>query len=528
MDNKTIKFETKIKDTFIKYGRVPFLVVLGVVLVLLIMYYTYTRIYTIYKITNDVNENIVHTLEILEGVELEDTNRYSELYTLRNQISEDLQILSFDEDYNLNFTSQPSLEGSDYLRIYNRIIISNLEPDETKLSILSPLDLDINYLVMSMKDSDEFIMYFIPNMRDLEYLKGLNLDVAITDSFDNIYYSSNKLFTNNLNKLDLENLEGYEHTMREGEHGLYIHFFLKSDAYIFILLVISSVLLFTYVLMQKINKKSAKRIGEDFSHSVKLLHEAVSEMGSGNLDTRVHIQSDDEFSDLGLAFNQMNERLSLVIERNEKLIALNKDSEMKQLEAQFNPHFLYNTLETIKYLVDEDPELASELIVRTTVLLRYSIDETSSNVKFSDDLEYINQYLEIHKLRLQDRFVYGIDIEEEVLDLVLPKLLIQPLIENSLKHGFMNKMSLRMDITAYMFEDSLYIYVIDDGGGMDQETVDELNDYNYQNQNTQGYGIKSVIQRIKLMYGDESVFMIYSDDESTIIEIIIKEVYQDV
>lgn len=524
MTNNLTTFEEKIKDTFIKYGRVPFLVVLGIVGFLFITYYGYSRIYSTLHMKSKVNIAINSTLQLLEDSDMHNSeNVYPEIYKLRNEISDELNVIILDEELNLVTITQPSLEGSDYLQTYNRILASQVEEGKWKTSVFTPLNTQEPYLVHSGKQDNYYIIYYMNNLKKLDFLKYHQGGLVISDSYDNVLYASDHDFINRTQKVNTELFKTYEHSVKNLDGALLIHFFMKKNTYVLILSIVLLALFLTYTLMQKINKVSAKKIGTDFSSSIKLLHEAVKEMEYGNIQSRVEINTDDEFHELGEAFNLMNERLSGLIERNEKLILLNKDAEIKQLEAQFNPHFLYNTLETIKYLVVEDSSLASDLIVETTLLLRYSIEDSKDDIRFKDDLEYIKRYLQIHKMRLEDRFVYDLDIDDDVLDLRLPKLLIQPLIENSLKHGFQNQMNLRLTITSYIYESNLYIYVIDDGGGMNKKQVEELNEYKYENDNMRGYGIKSVIQRLKLMYGESTTFRIHSDNRITIIEIIIKE-----
>ncbi|CAM3600123.1 sensor histidine kinase [Erysipelothrix urinaevulpis] len=523
MENKTTTFEKKIKDTFIQYGRIPFLVVAGMVLVLFIIFYGYTRIYRVYSVKQTINREISTSLTKIRKNGLSTTNSvYQNLYKLRSDISDGLQVIIYDKNFDVQAISQPSLEGSDYLKIFNRVILSNQEINEWNTTVYRPIDSDQSYLVYSYKNHQSYYMYFIPNIKSLQPLDMIQNDLVISDTFDNVFASTSQEFMSNTHKVNLEKDNGYKLVRKPIDHNLVVYFYLKNNFYSVIMMIVSLSLLITYGLMKKLNEKYAKRIGEDFSYSIKQLHEAVKEMESGNIETCVNITSNDEFKDLGIAFNRMNQRLNELITRNQRLLVLNKDAEIKQLEAQFNPHFLFNTLETIKYLVDDDPELASELIVKTTILLRYSINDNDKDIKFSDDLEYIKKYLEIHKTRLQERFTYTIDIDKEVLDLKLPKLLLQPLIENSLKHGFHNKMNLELNITAYLLDGDLYIYVIDDGGGMHPQKVEELNNYDHINDHNQGYGIKSVIQRIKLTYEENAQFKIYSDQQNTIVEIVIK------
>src|SRR5699024_7582755 len=139
------------------------------------------------------------------------------------------------------------------------------------------------------------------------------------------------------------------------------------------------------------------------------------------------------------------------IKDNEALLILKNEAKIKQLEAQFNPHFLYNSLETIKYLIDLDPKQATRMILNLNHLLRYSIDVTKHEVTLEEDIENVKKFLEIIKTRLDERFAYEINISEEVQKTKIPRLLIQPLIENSVKHGFQVKEDLNIAIFGFEF-----------------------------------------------------------------------------
>ncbi|NLC34033.1 MAG: histidine kinase [Erysipelothrix sp.] len=523
MKKSNTTFEQKIKDTFIRYGRIPFLVMLMIVMSLFVLYYTYVSIYRPFQLNRNINRDLETSLKLIEDVDILGDHRYQNLYYLRSQIADDLQLIIFDKNQEIEMISQPSLEGSEYYRIYNRIVLSNVIENQWSMSIFKPFDTDHKYLIYSTYKDGYYIMVFMEDLHVLETLDDLKIMMALTDNFDNILFTSNQNLEGINGKLNTSTLDQYVYRKQQLPIGLYVHTFQNKDEVSMIVITMVIALILSYILMQGINKKSAKRIGSEFSHSIKQLHAAVKEMESGRMIHNVDLQTDDEFQALGEAFNVMNERLNKLIIRNENLLTLSKDAEIKQLEAQFNPHFLFNTLETIKYLVDEDPILASELIIKTTMLLRYSIDDKNNEIRFSQDLSYIKHYLDIHKLRLEDRFTYHLDVDDAVLNLTLPKLLIQPLIENSLKHGFIGQMNLHLSITVYVKENDLYIYIIDDGGGMDPEMVKDLNQYNYDSDKVVGFGIKSVIQRIKLKYGNSSQFKIHSNDKNTIIEIIIKE-----
>lgn len=148
--------------------------------------------------------------------------------------------------------------------------------------------------------------------------------------------------------------------------------------------------------------------------------------------------------------------------------------------------------------------------------MRYSLDVNKSEVLFSEDFEYVMRYLEIIKVRLNDRFHYSINIDDEVKSAYVPRLLIQPLIENSVKHGFRNKATLNIYIYGFEYNDSIYIGVHDDGGGMSQEKLAEvLKNINRYDNPKNSFGLHNLNQRLRLLYGVRSELRITSNDDGT-------------
>lgn len=179
-------------------------------------------------------------------------------------------------------------------------------------------------------------------------------------------------------------------------------------------------------------------------------------------------------------------------------------AEVKQLESQFNPHFLYNTLETIRCMVKLSPHEVDKIIVNLSALLRYSIDNTTKTVPLGEDIQHTKNYLEILKYRFNQKFDYEIYIEEDALDSIVPKLLIQPLIENAIKHGFEGRDHLTVRIKARFFGEQLVIVIYDDGVGMGEDKVNRIKAMLKDDANeTVNIGLYNVSRRIQLMYGKE-------------------------
>jgi sensor histidine kinase YesM len=228
---------------------------------------------------------------------------------------------------------------------------------------------------------------------------------------------------------------------------------------------------------------------------------------------RVEMASGDEFEDVAYQINHMLDNIGELNKKNTDLLQLNSTIEMNQLTAQINPHFLYNTLEIIRNLVLWDGIKAEELIVQLTQVLRYSINNTKRDVRLEEDIKYINDYISIQNCRFGDRFHCNIDIDAECGKCIIPKLLLQPIIENSIKYGFMKKMNIKIDIKGYKKNNILYLSVKDDGMGMSSFAADKLNkSIEGMNNNTESNGLHNIARRLYLQYGEESGIKIVNEE----------------
>ena len=228
-------------------------------------------------------------------------------------------------------------------------------------------------------------------------------------------------------------------------------------------------------------------------------------------DYRIQMNTGDEFEEIGHQINQMLEDIMYLNDRNAELSQLNSRIELQQLTAQINPHFLYNTLETVRNLVIFDADKAQELIVELTEILQYSIDTSRNEVLLMEDMEYMYRYLDIQNCRFGDRLRCKVELEPECGGCHVPKLLIQPIIENSIKYGFRKKMELNIWITGRVDDGVLRVCVSDDGGGMPEAEADVLEQklIAFDNQ-SKSIGLRNLSRRLYLKYGDKSGLHIYN------------------
>lgn len=254
------------------------------------------------------------------------------------------------------------------------------------------------------------------------------------------------------------------------------------------------------LLFRNMSRSMAKKTAE----SVNLLVDEIRIIRKEDTDHVIHINTGDEFEEIAEQINKMVRSINELNGKNVELATINSRMEIENLQAQLNPHFIYNTLDNIKYLIAADPLKAAEMIERFTHILRYSINNCKETVTLEEDMRYIKDYLLIQEMRFSDRFVYEIDIAEECLHYQIPKLLLQPLVENSIKYGFKKKMSIRVEMKGWCEQGYLFLSVRDDGAGVPKATLETLRQIIQCEADTPHNGLQSINRRLLLKYGKES------------------------
>lgn len=250
----------------------------------------------------------------------------------------------------------------------------------------------------------------------------------------------------------------------------------------------------------------SRRIANLNSSSVETLHNEITAIQNRQGEHRIELHTGDEFETIADHINTMLDHLEALNERNMELDRLNNQMERLQLEAQFDPHFLYNTLESIRYGVRLGDRDVDSMILKLTALLRYSINSVQTQVTLEEDLRHLQDYLDIIQYRFQSRFHYHVDIPAQCLSHPCPKLLIQPLVENSVKYGLQKRKNLTVSIRGWQDEDFLYIEVKDDGPGMEEGRLEEVRQLIQESPDQQSshHGLKNVARRLKLQFGGGS------------------------
>ena len=264
-------------------------------------------------------------------------------------------------------------------------------------------------------------------------------------------------------------------------------------------------------------------ISDKISNPIKSLDGSVREIESGNLDVEIVPSGSYEVEHLGKSIKNMLGRIKvlmsdLVDEHNAK-----RKSEFDTLQSQINPHFLYNTLDIIVWMIEnENSDKAVNIVTALAKFFRISLSKGKNIITVKDEVEHVRNYLMIQNMRFKNRFEYSIDVDEEVLSYSSLKLMLQPLVENAIYHGmeFMDGDG-EIDVKVFKEDDSLYFTITDNGLGMSEDMVETLLSKDFvPSKKGSGIGVKNVNERIKLYFGSEYGLKVESEpDEGTKITI---------
>ncbi|MFC4620309.1 sensor histidine kinase [Camelliibacillus cellulosilyticus] len=239
---------------------------------------------------------------------------------------------------------------------------------------------------------------------------------------------------------------------------------------------------------------------------IKKLIKLMKKVEHGDLTVVSEMKYKDEIGVLGNSFNHMIRRLRFFVQDSIEKQTLIKESEIKALRAQINPHFLYNTLETIRWITQLNGlKSASNMVVALGEMLRYSLKSGQRLVPLTEEMTHLKHYIYIQQTRFQDKFAVSYEIAVEADRIMVPSLILQPLVENAMTHGLEMKMEKgHLEVIIKKIGNHLIITVADDGMGIDEQTLQTLlTDHRSKDDKTDtGIGLKNVHQRIQMVFGE--------------------------
>lgn len=531
MNKKTTTFQENIRNTFISYAIIPSLIL--VCLAMLLFYWSWN--YSIIHYNRQDNEQITHTLEAIENTwstevsnlcdlaKDEPTQKITDIYEIiyaadrSNRCSSQVYLLDDKgaliwnvEDADMDFLLQPEYQQWGILRMIRQ------QPETLSTYIQN------DFLCMGQGILDEngkFLGYLVVGILGREcadILSGINRKYAITDEMGWIYlsnsteYLSDEMgrflwFDKKQDGFFTENNQHFYLTQNyilSGQIGVYTMTDTVPKVHIMWWMILMIVVIFAIIGI--VTYYSTRKVSAKYTQDVKLLADAFTSVENGEWNTSLTMDSTLEFQVIGKAFNKMIDSMHKQMEENKELALHAAFAQVKQLESQFNPHFLFNTLDNIRFMIHIDANAADKMITSLSKLLRYSIHDSGEEISVKEDMENIQSYFNILQIRYNKRFAYEVNIEESILDCMIPKLIMQPLVENAVKYGFTDRDKLTVKIKGYEKQGRLIFSCEDDGAGMTPQQLKDIRRRLQQKENKEGHlGLYNIHRRIQLMYGEE-------------------------
>ncbi len=357
--------------------------------------------------------------------------------------------------------------------------------------------------LFELKNSDEdarlleSARHYLDNLQ--KYVERIELNLATGNRYDeNLLIWENdvqivtSLISETLNEYIFYEIRDIQETREQVEYN--------SLMIIRITVLVAVILLVVTIVFSIIIPRSITR-------PIYEIRDVTREVAAGNMSVRTHIIYGGEVKALGESLNRMIDKIGDLLDTVTLEQVRLRHAELELLQAQINPHFLYNTLDTIVWLAETgDQERVVSMVGSLSKFFRTSLNQGRDNVSMGEELQHVGSYLEIQQVRYQDILSYEIDVPEEIMGCLIPKITIQPLVENALYHGIKNRRGKGLiRITGRRNADNVELMVEDNGIGMTPERLNAVRE-GIAHQDPDGgdlYGLYNVNERIRLRAGDE-------------------------
>lgn len=563
--NKKISFKEELKRSLIVHALTPCFIlciicVLGFILIVFVNIYKNNNTYSLNsreKLESILNSYIENTNHIVDEVDIEDFQSNKQykvdviegVYNFLNQKNIKAQFYIFDNNLDILYSTERSEDKKNLIKYQVTGSKSNFMGESSNIIYIyggngvdnTPIS---SYLIVKpiIRDN-EFagLCIYELELKNLDAVfNNTNSTVLLVNKFHRVIYSNSRRFVDDRNKIIKNFRDRRGLIFNDGEliyisrnkvdyADTWIYVITDCSIYLNISIIMLLLIIAVTIIMSAAISSSAGKFSAKKTAIIYQLIDALKQVEDGKLDINLNIESDDEFKSIGHSFNMMLGSIRHLIERHDKMALENNMAIVQMMESQFNPHFLFNTLESIRYLVKFNPKVADKTVVNLSKLLRYSIQNTVDTVRFKEEFDFVKRYIEIMKVRFGERLEFNDNISYEVKEVSVPKMIIQPIVENAVKYGFGENVEvLRIEISAYIEDEKLYIIVKDDGVGIDKDLLKDLVfNLNEKYNSSDHIGLYNVHKRIELLYGIDYGLEINSEaGKGTKVVLVLPEIFE--
>lgn len=563
--NKKISFKEELKRSLIVHALTPCFIlciicVLGFILIVFVNIYKNNNTYSLNsreKLESILSSYIENTNHIVDEVDIEDFQSNKQykvdviegVYNFLNQKNIKAQFYIFDNNLDILYSTERSEDKKNLIKYQVTGSKSNFMGESSNIIYIyggngvdnTPIS---SYLIVKPIIRDDEILGMCAYELELKNLDAVfnntNSTVLLVNKFHRVIYSNSRRFVDDRNKIIKNFRDRRGLIFNDGEliyisrnkvdyADTWIYVITDCSIYLNISIIMLLLIIAVTIIMSAAISSSAGKFSAKKTAIIYQLIDALKQVEDGKLDINLDIESDDEFKSIGHSFNMMLGSIRHLIERHDKMALENNMAIVQMMESQFNPHFLFNTLESIRYLVKFNPKVADKTVVNLSKLLRYSIQNTVDTVRFKEEFDFVKRYIEIMKVRFGERLEFNDNISDDVKEVSVPKMIIQPIVENAVKYGFgENVEALRVEISAYIEDEKLYIIVKDDGVGIDKDLLKDLVfNLNEKYNSSDHIGLYNVHKRIELLYGIDYGLEINSEvGKGTKVVLVLPEIFE--
>lgn len=368
------------------------------------------------------------------------------------------------------------LSESNYYRGFLTITFNDDILDTSLLNVINP-----SYQQIVISDAQGNILYSYGNPSLFQHKQNSSSNVFTTKVTDNLISSTELLPNTDWTISSVTDLAYYRESY-------------TSDTNIWLLMILLCI---------GITLPISLVLSKHLSTPIEQLLGSMKQFEAGDFNASVPVKTHDEIGTLSLGYNKMVSNIKTLIDEVYVLEIREREAELKALQAGINPHFLYNALDSIywKALSCHQTDIA-EMLFSLSRLFRLSLNQGNDRIQLKDELELVSHYLALQKMRFKEKLTYDIKVQPEIMEQMIPKLIIQPFVENAIIHGIepLDKTGY-LSITGSHLKDQIYLIISDKGAGFDISAE----------QSKPGYAIENIRERLTFIYGQNFNLTINSE-----------------
>ena len=406
-------------------------------------------------------------------------------------------------NYNLNFRDE--LDESIYRLVAGSITLESIDDDDSvkdPYELVQKLHKDFSALVKITTDR-ESRLWLQSLLRNLDTLKDRIDDIKYNLDEGGHYNENMEMLDNNiyiLTELIQDDIQYYIYYQTRSMNSLKLQLNAQVEQFLLVFAVMLALILLLVVLI-------AAQIMGGIVRPIERLRQVTGAVAHGDFEARAETTGPTEIAELSGSINDMGVHLEAMVSKIKEDESKMRHAELRLLQEQINPHFLYNTLDTIVWLIESDStDEAVEMVVSLSQFFRLVLSHGAEYISIREEEEHIRSYLKIQQARYHDILDYEINIDPAIYPYKILKLTLQPLVENALYHGIKYKRAMgKITITGSMQERRIVFTVMDNGVGMDTDKLEHLRrEIKRPCKDTEGgFGLANVNERIRMYFGND-------------------------